>query len=119
MDLDNTINVDDNTNDSAHLTENIDIILELIDLVKELDYYASQIDNENGKNVVSYCQNRIIESILKHNSFVAISADTEYNTLWHTTRPYSSVQEGTIIKDIIRTGIIYHGKVILKAIVKV
>lgn len=89
----------------------------LSDLINEFDTYLLQTQNEETKQMIEVFQYRLIES-LEANGAIPIDKDTEFDCLKHVPVPFSIVQDGMPIKEILRIGLKYNGSVILKARVR-
>lgn len=101
--------------------EDNDRILKLFisfsEIINEFDTYILQTENEETKQIIGLCQYRLIESMVS-NGATPIDKDIEFNCLRHVPVPFSIVQDGTPIKEILRIGLEYNGSVVLKAKVK-
>ena len=94
------------------------IIPSLVELIEELDSIVKQSIDCNVHAVVEFCQNRIVEVLLA-NGCSKIEESTLFDSLCHTVKPFAIIGNGTEIHSYLRDGIIYKGKILLKAIVKI
>jgi hypothetical protein len=90
------------------------LINRAIELINELDIISNKIESNDSKEIVSFCQNRLIEC-LEITGLEYINNEVLFDNSRHTPIPFSIVPNGTSIKRTIRKGIIYNGKTILKA----
>jgi len=95
---------------------NNDLMLKLSDLLEELDNLTSKITDSNGKNIIDFCTNRIIESMVSCGCEL-IENEKVFNSSRHIPSPFTFVQDGIKITKVVRCGLIYKGKVIRKALV--
>lgn len=95
---------------------NNDLMLKLSDLLEELDNLTSKITDSNGINVIDFCVNRIIESMVSCGCEL-IENDDVFNSSRHIPSPFTFVQDGSKITKVVKCGLIYKGKVIRKALV--
>lgn len=93
------------------------IITRLIELITELDMTKSKLKDTESIEIISFCQNRIIESIVNCCGDL-INNDTIYSNERHVPMPYMIVPNGNTIKKVLRPGIVVNKKVLLKAIVQ-
>lgn len=93
------------------------IITRLIELITELDMTKSKLTDTESIEIISFCQNRIIESIVSCCGDL-INNDTIYSNERHVPMPFMIVPNGSAIKKVLRPGIIVNKKVLLKAIVQ-
>lgn len=93
------------------------IITRIIELITELDMTKSKLINTESIEIISFCQNRIIESIVSCSGDL-INNDTIYSNERHVPMPFMIVPNGSTIKKVLRPGIIVNKKVLLKAIVQ-
>lgn len=103
-----------NKNDNK---ETLPIINELVELIIEFDRTKSKLIASESVEIISFCQNRIIESIVKQSGDL-INNDTIYSNERHIPMPFIIAPNGSTIKKISRPGIIINNKVVLKAIVE-
>ena len=98
--------------------EDIDRILKLFisfsEIINEFDTYILQTENEETKQIIGLCQYRLIEAMVS-NGATPIDKDVEFDCLRHVPVPFSIVQDGMPIKEILRIGLEYDGKIVLKA----
>ncbi len=98
--------------------EDIDRILKLFisfsEIINEFDTYILQTENEETKQIIGLCQYRLIEAMVS-NGATPIDKDVEFDCLRHVPVPFSIVQDGMPIKEILRIGLEYNGSVVLKA----
>ena len=88
------------------------------DLINEFDTYLLQTQNEETKQMIELCQYRLIESMAA-NGATPIDKDTKYNCLRHVPIPFSIVQDGMPITEVLRIGLEYNGRIVLKAKVRI
>lgn len=93
------------------------LICELAYLLEDLNRLNSQTDDENAKSTIKYCENRIVE-ILLSNGCESIDNDLSFDNSRHVPFPFSFLSNGCSIDKTIKPGLIYKGKVLIKAIVE-
>lgn len=93
------------------------IVSDLTELISEFDMTKKNLKNDEAIEIISFCQNRIIECISNHCGNL-ISDDTLFSNDRHTPSPFEIVQNGRKIRKVLRPGIIVKNKVLLKAIVQ-
>lgn len=108
--------IDENSNHDENETS-LPIVNQLVELITEFDMAKSKLIDTESIEIVSFCQNRIIESIVNHCGDL-INSDTIYSNERHIPMPFMIVPNGSIIKKVLRPGIIMNNKVLLKAIVQ-
>lgn len=94
------------------------IVANLVDLFDELDTLSQKTNESNVLSILSFVQERIIE-ILCVNGCSLISDLTGFQPDKHKTKQFAIIQENTPIKNIVRNGLSFNGKTIIKAIVEV
>lgn len=109
---------DKEVNEKELAREDIDRTLKLFisfsEIINEFDTYILQTENEETKQIIGLCQYRLIEAMMS-NGATSIDKDIEFDCLRHVPVPFSIVQDGMPIKEILRMGLEYDGRVILKA----
>ena len=109
---------DKEVNEKELAREDIDRTLKLFisfsEIINEFDTYILQTENEETKQIIGLCQYRLIEAMVS-NGATSIDKDIEFDCLRHVPVPFSIVQDGMPIKEILRMGLEYDGRVILKA----
>lgn len=91
---------------------------DLANILTELDMVKNRLDSVDSRNVIQFCQERIIECMIKWGVDV-IDDCMLFNPMLHIPEPYSIVKEGTPISEYLRVGLKYNNKVLLKALVKI
>lgn len=109
---------EEEVNEKDLVREDIDRTLKLFisfsEIINEFDTYILQTENEETKQIIGLCQYRLIEAMVS-NGATPIDKDIEFDCLRHVPVPFSIVQDGMPIKEILRMGLEYDGRVILKA----
>lgn len=90
------------------------LFISFSEIINEFDTYILQTKSEETKQIIGLCQYRLIESMVS-NGATPIDKDIEFDCLRHVPVPFSIVQDGMPIKEILRMGLEYDGRVILKA----
>lgn len=90
---------------------------ELAHLLEELHRLSSQTDDENAMSVISFCENRMVEIMISCGC-EAIDKDAFFDNSRHVTSPFSFVENGCRINKIMKPGLSYKNKVLVKAIVE-
>lgn len=122
---DNVINTNDSSSKPDNNSENkiphnegtervVQLQKDVISSIEEFDTYLSRIDNEDAKELITLFQHRLIESLVASGA-TPIDKDIEFDCLRHVPVPFSIVQDGMPIKEILRMGLEYNGRVVLKA----
>lgn len=86
-------------------------------IIEELDSLSTQTEDSNAKTVIEFCQNRLLETLFANNCDI-IDSDSLYDNNRHSVRPISIISKNTPITEFVRAGVLYKGKVLLKAIIK-
>ena len=94
------------------------IFQSFVELIDELDALHNRIDDDNSKEIINYCEERIIETIIARGGKPIEKEDT-YNVERHIPVPFQMVDEGTPISELVRKGIEDSEGVLLKALVKI
>ena len=94
------------------------LIQSFTELIKELDIVLTKAEDENSRQTIKFCQSRIIE-ILSNNGVESMEKDSIFDSTRHIPVPFKIVPNGTPIANIERIGLIYAGKVVLKAQVNI
>lgn len=93
------------------------LVYELTHLLEELNRLNIQTDDENVKSTIMYCENRIVEIMLS-NGCESIDNDLSFDNSRHVPSPFSLLPNGCTINKIIKPGLSYKSKVLIKAIVE-
>ena len=93
------------------------LVYQLAELIEKLDMTKNRLVNEETISMISFCQSRIIECIA-NNGYDLINSDIIYSNERHIPTPYKIIPNGVVIKRILRPGIMFDKKVVLKAIVE-
>ena len=109
--------IDIENSQHGEIDDSSSIILALTEIIEELDSVYKQSDDSNVHTTIEFCQNRIIEVLLS-NGCSEMEEFAFFNSTHHVTSPFSIIKNGTEIQSYLRNGVIYKGKVLLKAIVK-
>lgn len=109
---------DEEVNEKELAREDNDRIVKLFisfsEIINEFDTYILRTENEETKQIIGLCQYRLIEAMVS-NGATPIDKDVEFDCLRHVPVPFSIVQDGMPIKEILRIGLEYDGKIVLKA----
>ncbi len=108
----------DEKDESNEDTSTNTIIEDLANLISEMDIIKARLDSLESKDIIQFCQERIIECISRQ-SLEEIGTDTVFNSERHYPQPFRIVPNGTLIKKYIRHGLKKDERIILKAIVEV
>lgn len=111
-------NADNVLDEDCCLDTNSRLINDLAKLVIELDEISNRITDINLKEFIEFTQGRLIEIAL-NNGAQEQTDNTTYNVIKHLPVPYKIVDCEAKINSVIRPGLIYNGKVILKSIVTI
>lgn len=90
----------------------------LVAMVNEFDTYAYSVSSQETKDVLRLCQDRVI-SALHSGGAELIEDGTSFCNDRHVAVPLQVVADGTPVKSILRKGLAWRGKVLLKAQVSV
>lgn len=90
----------------------------LVAMVNEFDTYAYSVSSQETKDVLRLCQDRVI-SALHSGGAELIEDGTSFCNDRHVAVPLQVVADGTPVKNILRKGLAWRGKVLLKAQVSV
>lgn len=90
----------------------------LVAMVNEFDTYAYSVSSQETKDVLRLCQDRVI-SALHSGGAELIEDGTTFCNDRHVAVPLQVVADGTPVKNILRKGLAWRGKVLLKAQVSV
>lgn len=93
------------------------LVYELTHLLEGLNRLNIQTDDENVKSTIMYCENRIVEIMLS-NGCESIDNDLSFDNSRHVPSPFSLLPNGCTINKIIKPGLSYKSKVLIKAIVE-
>ena len=97
------------------LKENI--LCELAGLIEELKRLDSQTTDENVTATIGFCENRIVE-IMISSGCEPIDNELTFDNSRHVPSPYSFIEDGCEISKIVKPGLSYKNKVLVKAIVE-
>lgn len=109
-------NADNALDKDCCLHANSRLMNDLGQLVIELDEISSRITDINLKEFIEFTQGRLIEIAL-NNGAQEQTDNTTYNVIKHLPVPYKIVDSESKIRSVIRPGLIYNDKVILKSTV--
>ena len=99
-------------------TSDLDFFLkDLSILIEELDAVLIRESIPNVVEIIKYCQDRIIEIMIK-NGGVVINAENGFDIAKHRTIPFKIEEQGRKINRVIRPGVVYNGTTIVKALVE-
>lgn len=91
------------------------LLKEMSRLVIELETYQKRMTDDNSIQILDMIDSRLMEIMEDYR----LKKDmTLFDRNCHTVSPYTPVENGTPITDIIRNGVEYKGEILLKAIVK-
>ena len=93
------------------------LILEISNLLEELKQLSQQTEDANAVSAITFCENRSIEILLSCGC-KSIDMDSVFDNSRHVPQPFSFVQNGCAINKIIKPGLSYKNKVLVKAIVE-
>lgn len=96
---------------------NPDIFKCMSDIVVELDMVKQKITNDETMQMITFCQDKIIEG-LSSSGAQLIDNDESYSNARHYPIPYGIYPEGIPIKRIIRPGVVIQKDIVLKALVE-
>ena len=93
-------------------------VTNIVDLFNELDALSQQTNDSNVLSMLSFVQERIIEIIRVNGG--SIMTDTDgFQSDKHRTKQFAIIPENTPIKNILRNGLSFNGKTIIKAVVEI
>ena len=111
------VDVEYDTNDKKTVSDTcVKIMLDLSELILELDTLYKQSDDSNMHAAIEFSQERIIEVLLANGCSI-IEEQRSFDSVLHIPKPFAIVNNGAVIKSYLRQGIMYKGKILLKAIV--
>lgn len=90
----------------------------LVAMVNEFDTYAYSVSSQETKDVLRLCQDRVISALYSGGAELIEDGTTFCNDR-HVAVPLQVVADGTPVKSILRKGLAWRGKVLLKAQVSV
>lgn len=93
------------------------LIFELSNLIEELNRLNDHAKDGNVNSTIMFCENRIIEILLSCGC-ESIDEDSVFDNSRHVPQPFSFVKNGCTINKIIKPGLSYKNKVLVKAIVE-
>lgn len=109
------------SDDPSSVTQpsDLDSLLEdLANLISETDTVKEKLDSIESKNIIQFCQERILECMAKH-SLETFGNDIIFNNKIHNPQPFNIVPNGTPIVKCLRYGLRKNNKIFVKAIVEV
>lgn len=130
-DIDDTV-VNNSVNDCTHLHDEFssanrfdeqeintstNVFKCMSDLVVELDMAKQKLTNDETIQMITFCQDKIIEG-LSNSGAQLIDNDEFYSNTRHYPIPYGIYPEGMPIKHIIRPGVVAQKDIVLKALVE-
>lgn len=83
-------------------------------LINEFDSYFSRTSSDDAKQVIEMMQYRLIETAVSI-GISSIDQETIFDVLRHVPIPFSIVTNGTPIREVKRSGLVFGDKVLLKA----
>lgn len=99
------------------LNTNPDIFKCMSDIIVELDMVKQKISNDETIEMITFCQDKIIEG-LSSSGAQLIDNDESYSNTRHYPIPYGIYPEGAPIKRIIRPGVVVQKNIVLKALIE-
>lgn len=94
----------------------VEMLHSLAGIIEEYDSYLQRVQNPEVKQAIELLQYRLIE-FLTASGVETIKNETEFNCLEHIAVPFAFVHDGTPIKEVRRIGLIFNGRILLKALV--
>ena len=107
----------DFTPEEQGININTDVFKSMSDLIMELDMVKQKLANDETIQIITFCQDKIIEG-LSSSGAQLINNDELYSNTRHCPIPYGIYPEGIPIKCTLRPGVMVQNEVILKAIVE-
>ncbi len=104
-------------NSDLDVTSDKQLMSELPNLLEELNRLCTQTTDKNVISTINFCENRIVEMMLSCGC-ESIDKDLIFDNSRHVPQPFSFVQNGCSIERIIKPGLSYKNKILIKAIVK-
>ena len=91
---------------------------ECADLVRKYDSYASRVESEEGRMLVSDISQQLIDVMLRCGG-TAIMEDTSFDMIRHSPVPATIVENGAPIVSTLRAGVMVANKVYVPALVQI
>ena len=91
---------------------------ECADLIRKYDFYASRVESEEGKTLVSDISQQLIDVMLRCGG-TAIMEDTSFDMIRHSPVPATIVENGAPIVSTLRAGVMVANKVYVPALVQI
>lgn len=112
-------NVKENSlrNMSADEEENCEIFCELAGLIEDLKRLDLQTNDDNVVTTIGFCESRIVEIMISCGC-EPIDNELAFDNSRHVPSPFSFIQNGCEISKIVKPGLSYKNKVLVKAIVE-
>lgn len=110
------------TNTASNLNEqvvnpNTNVFKKMSELIEELDTVKRRLTNDETIQMITFCQDKIIEGLLISGAKL-INDEDSYSNTRHYPIPYGIYPEGITIKRTIRPGVMNQNDVLLKALVE-
>ncbi|MGM9853084.1 MAG: hypothetical protein ACI30N_03845 [Muribaculaceae bacterium] len=97
----------------------VDVLMaDLADVISEMDIVRERLSVDESREIIRFCQERILECMTKYSSEV-LGGETTFNSEIHAPSPFSIIPEGTPVKSCLRKGLRKNGVTLLKAVVEV
>lgn len=103
---------------SPQIFQEPSLLFDLAEIVSEMDTVKSRLNSNESKDIIEFCQERIIEC-MKKQPLDTCGQESVFNAEIHSAVPFQIVADGTPIINCLRPGLIYQGKLLLKALVTV
>ena len=91
---------------------------ECADLIRKYDFYASRVESEEGRMLVSDISQQLIDVMLRCGG-TAIMEDTSFDMIRHSPVPATIVENGAPIVSTLRAGVMVANKVYVPALVQI
>ena len=91
---------------------------EYADLIRKYDSYASRVESEEGKMLVSDISQQLIDVMLRCGG-IAIMEDASFDMIRHSPVPATIVENGVPIVSTLRAGVMVGNKVYVPALVQI
>ena len=91
---------------------------ECADLIRKYDLYASRVESEEGRMLVSDISQQLIDVMLRCGG-TAIMEDTSFDMIRHSPVPATIVENGAPIVSTLRAGVMVANKVYVPALVQI
>lgn len=103
---------------SSLLLNEESLLCDLAEIVSEMDSVKLRLNSKESKEIIEFCQDRIIEC-MKKQQLDSCGHESVFNAEIHTPVPFQIVPNGTAIIKCLRPGLTFNGKLLLKALVTV